>query len=65
MASHLKKANGSHEAMLNKCLKDCPNPSKQRQSLIVTCLELLHSDIQQLRHDEKLHIKVEELLQEH
>ena len=64
MAPHLKEANGSHVAMLNECLKDCPNPSKQRQSLIVTCLELLYSDVQQLRHDVKLHSNVEELLRD-
>ena len=53
MASHLKAANGSHVALLNECLKDCPNPSKQCQALTATCLELVHSDVQQLRHDEQ------------
>ena len=67
MASHLKEANGSHVAMLNKCLEDCPNPSKQGQALTATCLELVHSDMQQLRHDkhsymEQLRHSYEELV---
>ena len=53
MVSHLKKANGSHVAMLNKRLEDCPNPSKQCQALTAMCLELVHSDLQQLCHDEQ------------
>ena len=53
MVSHLKEANGSHVVLLNECLKDCPNPSKQCQALTAMCLELIHSDMQQLRHDEQ------------
>ena len=50
MGSHLKAANETHIALLNKYLEDRPNPSQQCQSLTVICLEQSYSYMQQLHH---------------
>ena len=54
MGSHLKAANETHIAVLNKYLKDHPN---QCQSLMALCLErsysYMHHRVEQLQNDER------------